>query len=230
MRPPLQWYQIAASRLERERSYLASLAFFALKRTYCDQTSNFIAIGILHYVGQRSGKTHTMTVRLEYPRGFPKKAQYVFDHDRMFAVGSAGHLLGNHELCLTLTERGEFSLGSETLTEEVLGATLVWFHKRLIFERSGEWPGPAERHGINAVLDLLVERHTVCDIASIRTWLQRYAVAPSGRPTAPDLYAPCPCGSGNRLKFCHREELKPLFDRLSRVPADRQLSQLLDVK
>ena len=86
----------------------------------------------------------------------------------------------------------------------------------LIFDRTGKWPGVAEKHGIDAVIDLLVERHVINDVTIISTWLHQHATI-NGRPCNPDIYAPCPCGSGKRLKFCHRDDLQPLFKRLMHI-------------
>lgn len=230
MRPALQWHQISSARRERERLYLASLPYFTLDRTYENDKHYFTAIGILHYTGRRSGRHHAFGVRLEYPREFPKKPLHVFDHNKIFRPSLDGHLFSTHELCLTLTERGEFSLGTETLTEEVLGAALVWLHKRRLFDRTGTWPGPAERHGINAIIDLLVERSVVSSTTAITTWLLAHASTPAGYPREPDIYAPCPCGSGQRLRFCHQEELNLIFQRLARMPRDYALAQLLEAK
>lgn len=230
MRVLFQWHEISPSRFHRERTYLVSLPYFELDKEYRNDASQFIALGSVRFVGHRSGKQHEMRIRLEYPRNFPNNVQRVFDHDKIFTPGSNGHLLSNHELCLTLPERREFSLNTENLTEEVIGAALVWFYKRLLYERTKIWPGPAERHGINAVIDLLVERQIVRDAKAISTWLKTNATTTSGKVKEPNLYAPCLCGSGEKLKFCHREELEPLFHRLRELSQQHLLTDVLDIK
>jgi hypothetical protein len=228
MREPPQWYQLSAVRLAGERATLAGLPYFTLERVYYDLTAKFAGIGTMHFFGGRSRKLHKVRVRLEYPSDFPKRTQRVFDHDEVFKTGANGHLLTSHEMCLTFSERGEFAIGTERLTEEVIGAALVWFHKRLLFERTGTWPGPAERHGIAALLDLLVERRVAGDANAISNWLFQHAASSDGRPQKPDVYAPCPCGSGKPLKFCHHDELRPLFKWLARVPAWYRMKDIIE--
>jgi hypothetical protein len=231
MREPPQWYQISTSRLARERTTLAALPYFALEHADSGATvSTFTAVGKLHYIGARSGMIHSMRVRLEYPRDFPKGAQWVFDHDKIFKPCADGHLLCTHEMCLTLSERGEFAVGTEGLTEEVLGASLIWFHKRQLYERTGRWPGQAERHGIAALIDLLVERSVAPDFMTFSSWLAKYAATPDGRLKEPNLYAPCPCGNGKSLKFCHRDDLQLVFRKLAQMPAGCLLTDILDTK
>ena len=230
MRTAPQWHQLSADRSARERRRLAELPYFKLETTNIDKALKFIAIGMLHFTGARSGAHQQFRVRLEYPARFPHVPPRMFDHDRRFTPSLDGHLFSTYEICLTLPERHEFSVGLDDLTEEVLGATLIWFHKRLIFDSTKQWPGPAERHGINAVIDLLVERQVVADATAISRWVMSHATAPTGTPGKPDLYAPCPCGSCKRLKFCHRDELQPVFARLAQLPGDCRLAAALDLK
>ena len=229
MRPALQWYQLAPSRLAHERTILASTPYFTLERTLFDDGS-FNAIGKLHYRGHRSGKLHELRIRMKYPRTFPRTAPHVFDHDRVFDLNLDGHLFGDHELCLTLPERKEFTTDAEHLTQELLGATLVWFQKRRLFDRNGVWPGLAERHGVNAVIDLLIEQTILTDENTMHAWLRTHASTLDGLYRAPDRYAPCPCGSKKAMKFCHEEALKPLFARLNLTSGRTPLMSALETK
>jgi hypothetical protein len=229
MKPVLQWYQFATARLARERSILASLPYFTLERTFFRNTS-FNIIGTLQFRGQRSGKPYQLRIRMEYPRTFPRNPQRVFDHDQILTPSLDGHLFSTHELCLTLPERNEFATNTEQLTEEILGATLVWFQKRRLFDRNGVWPGPAERHGVNAIIDLLIEQQILPNEDTIHTWLRTHASTPSGQYCTPGRYAPCPCGSAKAMKFCHEEPLKYLFARLSKASVPTLLTNALETK
>jgi hypothetical protein len=230
MRRAPHWYQLSNARLDREREQLSQLPYFTLERTSINEESNFTATGVLHFTSHRTGRHHEFRIRLQYPATFPKEIQRVFDHDQRFTPSLDGHLFSTYELCLTLPERHEFTTGSAGVTEEIVGASLVWFHKRLIFDRTRRWPGPAERHGINAVIDLLVERNVASDAGAISKWLLAHATTPAGHVRTPDLYAPCPCGNGKRVKFCHREDLQLIFHRLARFPTGCQLTDILGIK
>lgn len=212
------WYLLSPSRLEAERQRLRSLPFFTFEDEYFrDQL--WIVIGTLHFTWERSQKQEHLQVRLEYPDLFPQKIPSVFDNKRVFVTGAAGHLFSNHAICLTYPERREFSLGSEDLVEEILGATLVWFNKRLIFEKNGcrDWPGPAERHGVLACIDLQIEKAGLTDNSHVVNWTKQLCdAALRGERLSPlDPYEPCPCGSGKKLKFCHGDNLRPILTLLS---------------
>ena len=153
------WYLLAPSRLEAEQEILRSLPFFTFGHEYF-RNQLWIAVGKLHFTWERSHKEENFQIRIEYPDRFAQEVPFVFDDKRVFVTGADGHLFWNHAICLTYPERNQFPLGSKRLTEEVLGAALVWFSKRLIFEKNGrkDWPGPAERHGVLASIDLQVEK------------------------------------------------------------------------
>ncbi len=229
MRPALQWHQLAPSRLARERAILASLPYFNQERAFFNK-GYFNAIGTVHYRGRRSGRHYELRIRIEYARTFPRTPLRVFDHDQVLAPSLNGHLFSTRELCLTLPERAEFNKDAERLTEEVLGAALVWFQKRRLFDRNGVWPGPAERHGVNAVIDLLIEQRILADEKTMYAWLCKYASTTAGHYSVPDRYAPCPCGSQKAMKFCHEEPFKPLFARLGRTSEPTLLGNALETK
>lgn len=213
MRSIPHWHHLSHTRAASETERLKNAPYFTLERLTTEE--RFTAVGTLRF-RRRCGKDYTFRVRLEYPRWYPKDPPLVFDHDKVFTPTLDGHLFTTHEICVTLTERGEFTKISEQLTHEVLTATLVWYHKRLIFDRTGRWPGLAEKHGLDAVIDLLIERDIIPDATTMSNWLTQHTIA-NGTFRAPDIYAPCPCGSGKRLKFCHRDDLQPFFKRLTNL-------------
>ena len=225
-----QWHELAPSRLQQERATLNALPYFRPERDVIAANGCFTATGVLHYIGHRSGKEDALRISLTYPRTFPRRIQRVSDHDRVLRVNPDGHLVGQHELCITLPERQEFPLGTPNLTEHVLGAALLWWRKRVIYDRTGTWPGPAERHGINAVIDLLVERRVAPDATTLSAWLLANATTAQGFACVPDRYAPCPCGSGTATKFCHDAALHPIVQRLKTFPQQVPLHRGLDLK
>ncbi len=225
-----QWHELSSSRLQQERDILNALPYFRPEREGIDMDGRFSAVGVLHYVGRRSGKEDALRIRMVYPRLFPRQLQRLYDHDRVLRVDHDGHLFGQHELCITLLEREEFTLGSADLTEHVLGAALLWWRKRVIYDRTGTWPGPAERHGINAIIDLLVERHVAPDATTLSAWLLANATTDEGFARVPNRYAPCPCGSGKATKFCHDDALRPLVQRLKTFAPSIPLLRGLDLK
>jgi len=221
------WYKLTPRRLNLEREILRSLPYFELRTDGFDDSGRFRPTGTVVYRGEYSGRIERFDVALEYLDRFPYVAQPVYDERKRFGVCEGGHLFSDHQLCLTLRERNEFSLGSEALTEEVLGASLLWFDKRLIFERSGrkKWPGPQEVHGFRAKVIFVLEQSGLLGNEQALQWANRLydQACESHRYIPMDPYSPCPCGSGKRHRFCHGEtitRLGPIFRRIAQNSRD----------
>lgn len=212
----IDWPLLVPSRVEAEESLLRRLPFFELESFSVVKGVGVRAIGVLKHVQPRTGRHERLRVRLEYPDRFPRQPPKVFDHEKRFRPSPDGHMMPNYELCLAYPERMEFTLGAANLTEEVLGAALIWFDKASIFARTGKWPGDAEAHGHRPLIEIVLERAGLSSCEYTRAWLtdlyQRWLGARRGIEV--DVYAPCPCRSGEKLKFCHRQSFRPFLNLL----------------
>jgi hypothetical protein len=126
----------------------------------------------------------------------------VFDCENQFQPSAKGHQFLDHRLCLSFPPRQEFTLGSESLSGEVLGASLIWLDKRFIFERTTEWPGEAEEHGWSRPLgQLLLEDAKRSADLSLKAWTD-WVVE---ELVTPKYDGGCPCCSGKAFWLCHRK-------------------------
>jgi hypothetical protein len=142
-----------------------------------------------------------MVIRAEYPAEYPWVVPSVFDENKQFQPSAAGHQFPNYKLCISFPDREEFTLGSEDLGVEVLGASLIWLDKRFIFERTKVWPGEAEEHGwARPFRKLLIEEANRSEDDCIKAWTD-WIVAGLA---APRYDAGCPCCSGRMFCHCHR--------------------------
>jgi hypothetical protein len=139
---------------------------------------------------------------MEYPTEYPWDVPRVFDHEKLFQPSANGHLFPDHRLCLSFPLRQEFTLGSDSLSGEVLGASLIWLDKRFIFERTTKWPGEAEEHGWSRPLrQLLVEEANRSAVPSLKAWTN-WVVE---ELVMPNIDGGCPCCSGKTFRLCHRK-------------------------
>jgi hypothetical protein len=210
----LHWYKLPG-RLQQERQKLAAIPYF-IKSADDIIENRYTVFGDLVFIRRTSLKEERFQIRMEYPSDFPKREQQVFDDAKRFAPGSAGHMFANHGLCLSLPECEEFSVNTNELTSEILGASLVWFHKRLIYERLGKWPGE-EYHGIQPRLDILIGRAGLSEALDIQDWIANVLINQKKGREIIDPYSACPCHSSKPLKFCHSEKLKPFFKVMSTI-------------
>lgn len=207
------------TRIAQEVAALQRLRFFTLRY---DGLQN----GRLHVTGELSsrqmetGRIQTMVARMEYPVGYPWAVPMVFDEEKRFTPSADGHLFPDHRLCLSFPPREEFSVGSEALGAEVLGAALIWMDKRFIFDRLREWPGDAEEHGWSGPLRRLVaeeaNRSGSLSLKVWTTWALQELITPNYRGR-------CPCCSGRPFLLCHSGLAKHLFGYLFITQHEREL-------
>jgi hypothetical protein len=202
-------------RLQHERKALAGIPFF--ERVAEDIVKGrYVVCGDLNFMRRFSSKKETFRVRMEYPSDFPKREQRVFDANMRFVPGGLGHMFADHGLCLSLPECEEFSVSTDDLTKEVLSASLVWFHKRLIYERLKKWPGE-EYHGVRPRLEILIERAGLSEACDIKSWIDEIVNNRKEGHQPVDKYSPCPCNSLKPIKFCHWDSLGRFFKVISGI-------------
>ena len=210
----LPWFK-TPGRLRQEQGILSKIPFFA-KSEESTQGNQYVVSGDLSFERRYASKPEIFRIRIEYPFNFPKAEQLVFDANRRFSPGTKGHMFIDHGLCLSLPEREEFSINTDDLTSEVLGASLVWFHKRLIYERLKRWPGE-EYHGIEPRLEILLARAGLWGLTGIEKWMSDMVKNHREGPAIIDPYSRCPCNGLQALKFCHWEVLRRFFRVVSTI-------------
>lgn len=203
-----QWYDGALQRVEEEIAKLKAIPYFNLWEHFFGDRG-LQAVGGLGYRSAH-GHQYTLRVRIEYPDNFPDSVPSIFDHDHTFQPGAEGHLLPDWQLCLTFPPRNEFQVGCADLSEQVLGASLIWLDKRLIFEHNDrkKWPGLAEPHGfvVPRIL-LLLEQFGLTNNALFLewvTWLPRSSVPPR-------IDGLCPCNGGRTVRHCHLIAVQQIY-------------------
>ncbi len=187
------------ARIERELAIVAQLPFFML-RSHSIIEGCLEVVGTLSFTQEETGKTQSLTIRLEYPREYPCAVPRIFDQHKQFEPSADGHQFPDYMLCLSFPERGEFRMGSEEMSTEVLGAALIWLDKRFIFERTKQWPGEAEEHGWGRPLrKLMLEEAARTRNKFIIAWINWVAM----ELVTPNYGGGCPCCSGRIFIRCH---------------------------
>jgi hypothetical protein len=188
------------ARIELELSRLGRPGFFSPESHSAHQGSLRV-LGRIGLTFQATGRVEEMDVRLEYPKEYPWEVPSAFDEKKQFQPSAAGHQFPTHKLCLSFPGREEFTLGSEDLAVEVMGASLIWLDKRFIFERTKVWPGEAEEHGwARPFRKLLIEEANRSKNDCLKAWTD-WIVAGFA---VPRYDAGCPCCSGRMFCHCHR--------------------------
>ena len=114
---------------------------------------------------------------------------------------------------------------NRTIGEFFDGPVRNFFLSQIYFEKHNAWPFGERAHGNAGVVEACVD---LLELPKNEALIKRYlAVLSRAWPKGHWL---CPCGSGERIRHCHRDDLQTLHDRLRPVLAMRLLKRLLPVE
>jgi hypothetical protein len=157
------------------------------------------------------------TVTLYIPAEYPKREPVLFCDPGEIPWKLDRHVYENSKgvacLCGRCETRVLWPWGSD-LTDFVSKLVYPYFVGQFYYETHGTWPATGERsHGKPGIMetfyDLLTEIEEPSD-AQIVAFLRLLA-----RKNSPKGHESCPCGSGRRLRSCHRgliERLRSIVD------------------
>ena len=159
-------------------------------------------------------------VRVVLDPDFPNVEPQVFELGG--SVPKGRHVNGDGSCCLGVWE--EWLITSSELGVEAFfkGPFRDYFLSQAHFEAHQEWPFGERSHGLPGIVE------GYASILGIAPELRRVVSYLRGlaRPTWARGRWPCPCGSGRRVKSCHRDELTKLRRIVNPSMATRMLTRM----
>ena len=146
----------------------------------------------------------------DYPEGIPRlicgPEEIPWEVDR-HVVGA-----GVACLCVSTEYRLHWPRGSD-LTDFLECFVVPYFVRQAYYQAHGRWPSGQERpHGAAGIIESFNETLTELGSPSVAT-IERFLIvlASPGHPKGCD---PCPCGSGKKIRKCHRRLVWGLRNRV----------------
>lgn len=102
------------------------------------------------------------------------------------------------------------------------GPVRSFFLGQSLFRSTGEWPFGQRSHGAEGIREYYEELLGIHDILVILAYLECLS-----RPKLRGHW-PCPCGSGKKLRDCHRSRVQELRDKISPAVAEKSRQALRD--
>ena len=147
----------------------------------------------------------------DYPEGIPRLVvrpeEVPWEDDR--------HVLDNGRACLCVSSeyRLHWPRGSD-LTDFLECFVVPYFARQAYYQSHGCWPPGQERsHGATGIVESFSEILAELGSPGIAT-IERFLImlASAGHPKGHD---PCPCGSGRKIRKCHRRLVCTLRNRVA---------------
>lgn len=158
------------------------------------------------WLDSERGYSVNLEVPRNYPQGIPKlwcdRAQIPWEIDRH--VYPDGHAC----LCVAGEYRKHWPPGSD-LTDFLTKLVRPFLVGQAYYQDHGHWPPGCERsHGVGGIIEAYQEMLGpvgALEVPVIEDWVRLLA-----RRGHPKGHEACPCGSGRKLRNCHRDFLKTL--------------------
>jgi len=150
------------------------------------------------------------SIDLEVPGNYPRGIPWLWCKRAEIPWEIARHVYPNGRACLCVSSeyRKHWPPGSD-LTDFLSILVRPYLVGQAYYQDHGRWPPGRERsHGVEGIIEAY--RDLLTPVGAVTPQMIENFVRLLARRTDPKGHEPCPCGSGKRLRNCHRAFLLAL--------------------
>lgn len=172
-------------------------------------------------VAAPGGPITAFDIRMELPVHYPCFEPKVFETGGRIPREPDRHINPDGDCCITVWEHWLATAADQSIAGYINGPLHEYFLGQFWFEKTGRWPFGERAHGTAGLEQAFAE---VLRVANNRRQLLYHLRLLS--QDWPKGHWRCPCGSGKRLRYCHRNELEVMHQRVRPDIARRMLRRL----
>ena len=172
-------------------------------------------------VAAPGGPITAFDLRMELPVHSPCFEPKVFETGGRIPREPDRHINPDGDCCITVWEHWLATAADQSIAGYINGPLHEYFLGQFWFEKTGRWPFGERAHGTAGLEQAYAE---VLRVANNRRQLLYHLRLLS--QDWPKGHWRCPCGSGKRLRYCHRNELEVMHQRVRPDIARRMLRRL----
>jgi hypothetical protein len=164
------------------------------------------------------GVSNEVAIEVRLPRNYPSSEPLAYDAERRFCPAPGKpiedrHICPNGQFCFWLPPKSPWSPDDPQALLTFLDELSVFLDRQLIYDVTGEWPGPFFDHGVDGYRQFIIEELQ----GDVDLFLKLQPVFAGellvGRNDV------CPCGSGTKFKRCHADTVAAIqrkvgFDKI----------------
>jgi hypothetical protein len=218
--PSKPWYERSnGARYHSDHALVAES--YPLLRFHIEQSAHRVVLEGSIVIKAECGIPIDVATLVKFPWDYPEWEPVAYDAARRFKARPGKLLVDRHicpdgQCCLWLQPRTKWDSQDPSALGAFLDELTVFFHRQLIYDITGSWPGPEYDHGTNGYVQFIREQ-LADDEALAASLLPVITMQEAvGRN---DL---CPCGAGKKFKRCHLEVVGTI-QRLVRIDKIKQL-------
>ena len=135
-----------------------------------------------------------------FPQNYPDLAPEVLAIDKRIEPLADRHVFRNRLACLCLPHEVKRYLPEINFITFWGKLLKFWLIGQACYDRDGEWPFKARSHDAEGIYEGFAEMLGVSDMEIVKRYTSLLL-----RKTPAKGHEPCPCGSGRKLRSCHRQ-------------------------
>ncbi len=172
-------------------------------------------------ISNPAGPLTSFEIALFIPDNFPRSEPVLIETGGRIPRKEYRHINPDGDCCVTVWEHWLMSAAELSIAGYLNGPVNEYFLGQYWYEKKGEWPFGERSHGrkglVEAYADLLGVPPRERDLTyRLRLLAQDW----------PKGHWQCPCGSGRKLRLCHREAMMELHQKIPPRMARRMLLRL----
>lgn len=169
-----------------------------------------------------SGPFDFYEVRVGVSPDYPAQEPIVFETAGRIPKDIDRHIFPKYDdCCLGVWEEWLLTSPNHRFETFLTGPMHDYFLSQSHFEATGEWPFGERSHGKQGVLESYADLLQLpCEEGLVASYLRILS------RTHLKGHTPCPCGSGKKLRNCHRSEFEELKQRIPAFIAKRMYQRI----
>jgi hypothetical protein len=189
-------------------------------------TKDLIVVDGLFVVSGPQGPYDSFQVKVAVSAGFPLQEPVVLETGGRIPKIAERHVYPNDgNCCLGVWEEWLLTAPDHTFETFLTGVLHDYLVSQTYFEARGEWPFGQRSHGYAGILESFAE---LMDVENDATVVIEHLRLLSMNELKG--HHPCPCGSGRKLRQCHRNKADELKKQIPSAFARRMLNRIAPKK
>lgn len=205
------WYERSRVRLSADRALVAE--HYPLLQFRIDREKQKVSLEGNMMIRAECGIPAEIATAVRFPWDYPGHEPVAYDAASRFQPKPDGklvdrHLGSNGQCCLWLDPESRWNSRDPSALRLFLDELAVFFDRQLIYDLTGEWPGPSYSHGREGYLEFIREQlgsDAALTEVLIGLITMKIRIGPN------DV---CTCGSGKKFKKCHREVVEKIQGKI----------------
>lgn len=178
-------------------------------------------ISEMDVVAAPEGPITEFEIRMELSGHYPREEPKVFEVGGRIPRIPDRHINPGGDCCVTVWEHWLATASDQSVLSYINGPLHEYFLGQLCFEKTGLWPFGERAHGYEGFQEAVADALGVPNKKESLIYYLR--LLSQGWPRGHWL---CPCGSGVRLRHCHRDDMAAMQRRIAQPVARRMLKKM----